>query len=83
MRFACSISEECPRLPRDRIIYEIEWNGRAVHNNHTGGIEAEVDDILLFPDKTQAQIAIDMADVILFMVDGKRPGLAPRTADIA
>ena len=77
-----SIVEDIPGVTRDRIIYEIEWNGRALTIIDTGGIEPKSDDILLSQMKTQAQIAIDMADVILFMVDGKR-GLAPEDHDIA
>ncbi len=77
-----SIVEDIPGVTRDRIIYEIEWNGRAVTLIDTGGIEPKSDDILLSQMKTQAQVAIDMADVILFMVDGKR-GLAPEDTDIA
>lgn len=77
-----SIVEDVPGVTRDRILYEIEWNGRAVTLIDTGGIEPKSDDILLSQMKTQAQIAIDMADVILFMVDGKR-GLAPEDRDIA
>ena len=77
-----SIVEDIPGVTRDRIIYEIEWNGRAVTIIDTVGIEPKSDDILLSQMKTQAQVAIDMADVILFMVDGKR-GLAPEDRDIA
>ena len=77
-----SIVEDIPGVTRDRIIYEIEWNGRALTIIDTGGIEPKSDDVLLSQMKTQAQIAIDMADVILFMVDGKR-GLAPEDHDIA
>ena len=77
-----SIVEDIPGVTRDRIIYEIEWNGRALTIIDTGGIEPKSDDILLSQMKTQAQVAIDMADVILFMVDGKR-GLAPEDIDIA
>ena len=77
-----SIVEDVPGVTRDRIIYEIEWNGRALTIIDTGGIEPKSDDVLLSQMKTQAQVAIDMADVILFMVDGKR-GLAPEDIDIA
>ncbi len=77
-----SIVEDIPGVTRDRIIYDVEWNGRAVTIIDTGGIEPKSDDILLSQMKNQAQVAIDMADVILFMVDGKR-GLAPEDRDIA
>ncbi|MBO5648391.1 MAG: ribosome biogenesis GTPase Der [Clostridia bacterium] len=77
-----SIVEDIPGVTRDRIIYEIEWNGRALTIIDTGGIEPDSEDIILSQMKTQAQIAVDMADVILFMVDGKR-GLTPEDIDIA
>ncbi len=77
-----SIVEDIPGVTRDRILFEIEWNGRAVTLIDTGGIEPKSDDILLSQMKAQAQVAIDMADVIIFMVDGRR-GLAPEDNDIA
>ncbi|MCQ2431976.1 MAG: ribosome biogenesis GTPase Der [Clostridia bacterium] len=77
-----SIVEDIPGVTRDRIIYDIEWNGKAVTLIDTGGIEPKSDDIILQQMKTQAQIAIDMADVIIFMLDVKS-GLTPEDRDIA
>ncbi|MBO4265513.1 MAG: ribosome biogenesis GTPase Der [Clostridia bacterium] len=64
-----SIVDDTPGVTRDRIYYEIEWNGRGLILIDTGGIEPKTDDILLKQMRTQAQIAIDTADVIVFMVD--------------
>ncbi len=64
-----SIVEDTPGVTRDRIYYEIEWNGRAMILVDTGGIEPKTDDIILKQMKTQAEIAVETADVIVFMVD--------------
>ncbi len=77
-----SIVEDIPGVTRDRIIYDIEWNGKAITLIDTGGIEPQSEDIILQQMKTQAEIAINMADVIIFMTDGKA-GLAPEDHDIA
>ncbi len=77
-----SIVEDVPGVTRDRILYEVEWNGRAITMIDTGGIEPASEDILLQQMKYQAEAAIAMADVILFMVDGKR-GLTSEDRDIA
>lgn len=64
-----SIVEDTPGVTRDRIYYEIEWNGRAMILVDTGGIEPKSDDIILKQMKNQAEIAVETADVIIFMVD--------------
>lgn len=64
-----AIVEDTPGVTRDRIYYEVEWNGRQMIIVDTGGIEPESDDIILRQMRTQAEIAIDTADVIVFMVD--------------
>ncbi len=64
-----SIVDDSPGVTRDRIYYEIEWNGQPITIIDTGGIEPKTDDILLRQMRMQAQIAIDTADVIVFMVD--------------
>ncbi|MBE6610910.1 MAG: ribosome biogenesis GTPase Der [Ruminococcaceae bacterium] len=64
-----SIVEDTPGVTRDRIYYEIEWNGRAMILVDTGGIEPKTDDIILRQMKNQAEIAVETADVIVFMVD--------------
>ena len=77
-----SIVEDTPGVTRDRIYYEIEWNGRAMILVDTGGIEPKTDDIILKQMKTQAQIAVETADVIVFMVD-VTTGLTAADRDIA
>lgn len=74
-----AIVEDVPGVTRDRIYAETEWNGREFAIIDTGGIEASTDDPILSQMRDQAVIAMDMADLILFMVDGKE-GLT--TADI-
>ena len=71
--------EDVPGVTRDRIYAETEWNGREFAIIDTGGIEASTDDPILSQMRDQAVVAMDMADLILFMVDGKE-GLT--TADI-
>ena len=77
-----SIVEDTPGVTRDRIYYEIEWNGRAMILVDTGGIEPKTDDIILKQMKTQAEIAVETADVIVFMVD-VTTGLTAADRDIA
>ncbi len=64
-----SIVEDVPGVTRDRIYYETEWNGKPITLIDTGGIEPKTDDLILAKMKTQAQIAIETADVIVFMCD--------------
>ena len=64
-----SIVEDVPGVTRDRIYYETEWNGKPIVLIDTGGIEPKTDDLILEKMKTQAEIAIDTADVIVFMCD--------------
>ena len=64
-----SIVEDVPGVTRDRIYYETEWNGKPIVLIDTGGIEPKTDDIILEKMKTQAEIAIETADVIVFMCD--------------
>ncbi|WZL74760.1 ribosome biogenesis GTPase Der [Clostridiaceae bacterium 35-E11] len=66
-----SIVEDTPGVTRDRIYTEVEWLNNAFTLIDTGGLEPESKDIILSQMKTQAQIAIETADVIVFMVDGK------------
>ena len=76
-----SIVEDTPGVTRDRIYGETEWNGRGLVLIDTGGIEPKTDDIILSQMKVQAQIAIDDADVIVFMCD-VRTGLTAADRDI-
>ena len=64
-----SIVEDVPGVTRDRIYYECEWNRKQFMMIDTGGIEPKTDDIILKHIKTQAEIAIDMADVIVLVTD--------------
>ena len=66
-----SIVEDTPGVTRDRIYTEIEWSGRKFTLIDTGGIEPYSEDQIMQQMKRQAEIAIDMADVIVFMVDAK------------
>ena len=65
-----AITEDTPGVTRDRIYAEGEWLGKYFTVIDTGGLEPENDDIIMSNIKKQAQIAIDTADVILFVVDG-------------
>lgn len=77
-----AIVEDTPGITRDRIYGETEWNGRRLIVIDTGGIEPKTDDIILAKMREQAQIAIDTADVILFLCD-IRTGLTADDRDIA
>ena len=77
-----SIVEDIPGVTRDRIYGETEWGGRRLIVIDTGGIEPKTDDIILKQMRFQAEIAIETADVILFMCD-VRTGLTASDRDIA
>ena len=77
-----SIVEDTPGVTRDRIYGETEWNGKPLVIIDTGGIEPKSDDVILSQMKTQAEIAIQTADVIVFMCD-VRSGLVADDRDIA
>ena len=77
-----SIVEDTPGVTRDRIYGECEWTGRRFVIIDTGGIEPKTDDIILRQMRTQAQLAIDTADVIIFMCD-VRTGLTADDREIA
>ena len=77
-----SIVEDTPGVTRDRIYGETEWRGRKMTLIDTGGIEPKTDNIILAQMRTQAQIAIDTADVIIFMCD-VRAGLTADDREIA
>ncbi len=76
-----AIVEDIPGITRDRIYGETEWRGKVLSVIDTGGIEPKTDDIILKKMREQAQIAIDMADVILFVCD-IRTGLLADDQDI-
>lgn len=64
-----SIVEDTPGVTRDRIFADGEWCGRNFTLIDTGGIEPYSKDIILEQMRMQAELAIDMADVIIFMTD--------------
>ena len=64
-----SIVEDTPGVTRDRIFAECEWRDRTFMLADTGGIEPKTDDIILAQMRTQAQLAIDQADVIILVTD--------------
>ena len=66
-----SITEDTPGVTRDRIYAECEWLDNYFTLIDTGGIEPDTTDTIFAQMRIQAEIAIDMADVVLFMVDGK------------
>lgn len=66
-----SIVEDTPGVTRDRIYADVEWSGNEFILIDTGGIDPDTDDIILSQMRDQAQIAIETADVIVFMVDAK------------
>lgn len=77
-----SIVEDTPGVTRDRIYGEGEWCGRKFILIDTGGIEPKTDNLILQKMREQAQIAIDTADVIIFMCDISA-GLVADDRDIA
>ena len=66
-----SIVEDTPGVTRDRIYGESDWNGRKFTLIDTGGIEPRTDSQILSFMREQAEIAIDNADVIVFLTDVK------------
>ncbi|MFT4702490.1 MAG: GTP-binding protein [Bradymonadia bacterium] len=79
-RFA--IVEDMPGVTRDRQYGEGNWDGRAYAVVDTGGFEPDSDDILLSQMRSQAQLAIDEADIILHLVDA-HSGMVPADGEIA
>lgn len=77
-----SIVKDTPGITRDRIYADVSWLDRTFTLIDTGGIEPDSQDVILSQMRTQAQIAIDTADVILFLVDVKQ-GLVDADAKVA
>jgi GTP-binding protein len=77
-----SIVKDTPGVTRDRIYADVEWLNVNFTLIDKGGIEPDSSDIILSQMRDQAQIAIDTADVILFMVDC-RQGLVDSDAKVA
>ena len=77
-----SIVEDTPGVTRDRVYAETIWRGRNFTLIDTGGIEPESEDIILSQMREQANLAIAMADVILFLTD-VRQGVTAADKEIA
>ena len=77
-----SIVEDTPGVTRDRIYAETNWRGRSFTVVDTAGIEPESDDIIISQMREQAQIAIEIADVIVFLTDIKQ-GVTATDEEIA
>ena len=77
-----SIVEDTPGVTRDRIYAETNWRGRNFTVVDTAGIEPESDDTIISQMREQAKIAIDIADVILFLTDVKQ-GVTAADQEIA
>lgn len=77
-----SIVKDTPGVTRDRIYADVEWLGMNFTLIDTGGIEPDTSDVILAQMREQAQIAIDTADVIIFMTD-VRQGLVDADAKVA
>ena len=77
-----SIVKDTPGVTRDRIYADVEWLDKSFTLIDTGGIEPESSDIILSQMREQAQIAIDTADVIIFITD-VRQGLVDSDAKVA
>ena len=77
-----SIVDDMPGVTRDRVYVDVEWCGRAFTLVDTGGMELKSEDSMWRHIKRQAELAVDLADVILFFTDGKA-GVTPGDHDIA
>lgn len=77
-----SIVQDTPGVTRDRVYAETNWRGRNFTLIDTGGIEPDSDDIILSQMREQANLAIAMADVILFLTD-VRQGVTAADQEIA
>ncbi|MBQ1316667.1 MAG: ribosome biogenesis GTPase Der [Lachnospiraceae bacterium] len=77
-----SIVDDTPGVTRDRIYADVEWLGKTFTLVDTGGIEIRSEDVLFQEMRMQAQMAIDTADVIIFLTDG-REGLTDADGEVA
>ena len=66
-----AIIKDIPGVTRDRIYANCQWRGTTFQVIDTGGIEPESDDIILKQMRRQAELAMDIADVIVFITDVK------------
>ncbi|MBQ8042969.1 MAG: ribosome biogenesis GTPase Der [Clostridia bacterium] len=79
---ALSIVSDEPGVTRDRIYADCEWRGTSFQIIDTGGIEPKTDDTIYKGMRRQAELAMDMADVIVFIVD-IRTGLVAQDIEVA
>ena len=77
-----SIVKDEPGVTRDRLYREMEWSGKEFILVDTGGLEPRTDDFMMSKIRHQAQVAIDEADVIIFLLDGKA-GITGIDEDVA
>jgi GTP-binding protein len=77
-----SIVEDHPGVTRDRIYTEVQWQDRTFTLIDTGGIEPHSEDLMLKQMKQQAEVAIETAEVIIFLVDGQE-GITPSDREVA
>ena len=77
-----SIVEDTPGVTRDRIYTEVEWLDKKFTLIDTGGIEPYSEDVIMVQMRRQAEIAIEMAQVIIFIVDGQE-GITPADQEVA
>ena len=77
-----SIVEDTPGVTRDRVYAKAEWLRHNFTIIDTGGIEPESNDVIISQMRRQAQIAIETANVIIFIVDGKE-GITPADKEVA
>ncbi len=77
-----SIVKDTPGVTRDRIYAEVSWLDKSFTLIDTGGIEPDTNDIILSQMREQAEIAIETADVIIFLTD-VRQGLVDSDAKVA
>jgi GTP-binding protein len=77
-----SIVEDKPGVTRDRVYGDAEWRGRKFTLIDTAGIEPKSEDKILISMREQVQIAIDLADVIVFLTDIKQ-GITEQDRDVA
>lgn len=77
-----SIVEDIPGVTRDRLYADAEWCGHSFTLIDTGGLEIKSEDVMWSHIRAQAQIAVETADVIVFMLDGKT-GLTHEDYEVA
>ena len=77
-----AIVEDFPGVTRDRNYADAEWEGRPFHLVDTGGFEPESEDLMYRKMRDQTTLAIEEADLIIFLMDGQE-GLLPADVEVA